>query len=129
MISDCTITMSFISNLLKNRQQIVNVLIVTISLNMYVQNERIGKQWSVLSINENQAKKDYDSYERMLSDNDWLEAVEERVIKSKNIKSTKLKNGSTNKDISIIRDAMYEIIPSFDPSSSDSLVEENTSEK
>ena len=119
--------MSFVSSLLKNRQQIVNGLIVTISINMYVQNEKINKQWSALSIKENQLKKDYDCYEKMVNDSDWLEAVEERIIKSSNKKSVNNKNISSNSYSSIIKEAIYERIPSFNPNS-ESVKESNTNQ-
>jgi predicted Holliday junction resolvase-like endonuclease len=108
-----------LTTLLKNRQQVFNVFIVALSLNMYAQNEKIRKMWNELSVKENELKKQYNAYQSMINDNEWLLSVENRIIKSANQKKNLVNNSNNNNEnnSSILQIEIYEKIPTFFSSS------------
>ena len=104
--------MSFVNNVIKHRQQILNAGIVVISVNMYAQNLKIGKLWNGLTVMENELKKQYESYENMTKDSEWLLSVENRVIKSASQKQQS-KNNKDSTSLSILQLEIHEKSPNL----------------
>ena len=98
---------------------------VAISLNMYAQNEKISKLWKDMTIKENILNKQYESYENLLKDDEWLLSVENRIIKSSTVnqKQSIANNSKKGNNFSILQLELQEKLPRLfnsDPTQSDS---------